>query len=457
MQHPSEPIPLQTGIPRLNLPPDVILLYKQLLQHVDNLPSNGGFPQNVEWQRQSLRNFLLSKLNGSSPFGDDGDPVLSVAVSEVLGSKAIAEKYTSAFWRLCKEHDVCQLLFGQFLPKALSEHVQAYLSKSKFDQDENASVAEDAIEYMLRLRARKKHIKGFPTGIPTLDDALAGGIHGLTFIAGDKGVGKTLMQLSVCRETLMQDSSTVVLFYSFDMPKTTIIDRLLCRALNLNPRQLQPGGIDESIEQRIECELKNEIYSRLLVITRDFQSTTNESGEKLLAGLTYESILNDVAAFQSLKRILIVIDLFQKMIVPGDQPVSCFDTYRLDVIDQVRSVLGKRIGHDNIGFLVSSEKRKGDTSRGDRLTREDLKGDGRMSSDADCILLMETAKVIDSDTNEIVISVDKGRDGVIRGEHRAILKHRTGAFLDPSVESPSASPLLDARVKDKEFDPYAEE
>ena len=65
------------------------------------------------------------------------------------------------------------------------------------------------------------------------------------------------------------------------------------------------------------------------------------------------------------------------------------DHFRLDVLDRLRNESRSLRCPDGHSMLVLSEVRK-DESR--RLDIDALKGDGRITSDADCVLLMYPAQ-----------------------------------------------------------------
>jgi replicative DNA helicase len=131
-------------------------------------------------------------------------------------------------------------------------------------------------------------------------------------------------------------------------------------------------------------------------------------------------------------QVLIVFDLFQKIDLRGDAGEGLAkDQQRLDVLQQVQlysSGPGRPHGYP---ILAISEIRK-DSARKEPH-RDDLKGDGRIASDADAILLMwqpETDKTTGSDVIPTMLRIDKGREGVIRGDIRLWFDHRCFRFYD---------------------------
>ena len=72
-------------------------------------------------------------------------------------------------------------------------------------------------------------------------------------------------------------------------------------------------------------------------------------------------------------------------------------------------------------------KRDGKKS-GNRPTLDDMKGDGRIASDADAVLILSPNGEINKSTNLVCLDIAKGREGVIRGEHELTFHHLIGRF-----------------------------
>ena len=78
--------------------------------------------------------------------------------------------------------------------------------------------------------------------------------------------------------------------------------------------------------------------------------------------------------------------------------------------------------------MVISEIRKDATKAS--LDRDDLKGDGRMASDADVVMLMWPAGNATGDVIPTTLRIDKGREGVIRGDVTLWFDHTRCRFYD---------------------------
>ncbi len=143
------------------------------------------------------------------------------------------------------------------------------------------------------------------------------------------------------------------------------------------------------------------------------------------------------------------------------------DHFRLDVLDRLRNESRSLRCPDGHSVLVLSEVRK-DESR--QLDIDALKGDGRITSDADCVLLMYPAQDRpDARANLIpmIIRVEKGRDGVNRADVPVWFDFQHYRFLDEvpsrngdqgsqdSGSNPSMAQRRGSKSRSKGLDPLA--
>ena len=198
--------------------------------------------------------------------------------------------------------------------------------------------------------------------------------------------------------------------------------------------------------------LYGELLPRLRVVERDFsfeepsRYDNDEPVKPVRKGLTSNGILKDcrdLMAESGTGDVLIVIDLFQKMDPHGEIADSAArDHYRLDVLDQVRKASVHPLRPHGYTIVVISEIRKDSSKEG--IDRDDLKGDGRMASDADVVMLMWPDK--SAGTGDVIpttLRIDKGREGVIRGDVRLWFHHACCRFCD----APPAGPNFDHNHK----------
>lgn len=88
-------------------------------------------------------------------------------------------------------------------------------------------------------------LRGVPTGFRDLDNLLAGfQDSNLIILAGRPGLGKTAMALNIARQVAVEDGLPVG-FFSLEMSKEELVDRLLVRQADIDAWKLKTGKLEE--------------------------------------------------------------------------------------------------------------------------------------------------------------------------------------------------------------------
>ena len=374
----------------------------------------------------SLLNQLANLRHGISPFCADNDPVLMVCIQSARSQELSNELWNKALRKLDNNLECYKEVLGQALPESLESDFRARQEYSAYHSGANPTALHDWSYFRRPLSSDEVARATFTTGLAGLDTSLGGGVWGCTFVGGDKGVGKTTLMLQVAISSLHADPQTAVLFMSLDMEKERIYERIFCResgGYNIcdlwNPNM---STEQTAILNNSEQTIKQRILPRLRVVERDYSHTHTDDGALTseVKGLTDNSLFQysrDLLSATNTTKLLVIVDLFQKILPPSGVLSTSEDIYRLDMLDRCRRSLRKWLGYDHVAFLVASEVRKLDSNTGRirEISRDDLKGDGRIASDADNILLIwPSSKSNDNGSVEMTIRIDKGRDGVVR-------------------------------------------
>jgi len=372
--------------------------------------------------------------------GGSEDAVLSVAIAAIEGRTVSLQLYNDALFRLERSLEDYETVLAESVPCSLKSEVLERRQARAYHEGTNATVLDDWPQFLRELQDRRE-VGFFPTGIASLDEALGGGIHGLTMLLANKGVGKTSLLINTIHTSLSSDNSTASLFYFLDSQKARVIERLLCKVNGVDIKDLKASpGIERSPESQ---GVVHEVFPRLRIKERDFcrKDLGHDGNGFEILGLTKRQIVEDVYALRQVcgaRRVLIAIDLFQKMPVPSGQGQSDRDAFRLDAIQEASQHLSKTLGDGNFAFFISSEIRK---EAGSAPTMDDMKGDGRLASDADNVLVMWPRRdcVKSQDVLGLALKIDKGRDGVDRCEMAIDFDHRLYRFDDASKQRSDAS------------------
>lgn len=102
-----------------------------------------------------------------------------------------------------------------------------------------------AFEHIERLQQAKGAVTGVPSGFPDLDNLTAGFQRSdLIVVAGRPSMGKTSLVLNIVQHVAI-DQSVPVAFFSLEMSKEAIVQRLLCAEGQVNSSNLRRGRLTE--------------------------------------------------------------------------------------------------------------------------------------------------------------------------------------------------------------------
>jgi replicative DNA helicase len=102
-----------------------------------------------------------------------------------------------------------------------------------------------AFEHIEKLQQAKGSVTGVPSGFPDLDNLTAGFQRSdLIVIAGRPSMGKTSFVLNVIQHAAIEHG-TPVAFFSLEMAKEAIVQRLLCAEGQVNSQNLRRGRLSE--------------------------------------------------------------------------------------------------------------------------------------------------------------------------------------------------------------------
>jgi RecA/RadA recombinase len=358
----------------------------------------------------ALDGFLYTVLARAGTFGD-----LSVKLARRALNAFVTDPTTYACVR------------QEWLPAAFLQPLHNSLENRAYARGENNSASADWGSFWRNLgRRRESKSDRLRTGVRSVDEAL-GGLHGMCFLAGAAGTGKSTLALELARGVLSQHPDVGVLLVLSDlgMSKTVIYERLLCREAGvsyrtlLNPeRTAEAGGVIEMAGQR----LRNDVLGRLLVAEPGISPKTDREMRSYLAELSA-----CLRAACKCERLLTVVDYFQalRLTSGGSDAVQSVDEdhARLSVLQsyQNTSRTARRPAGDPL--LVIGQVRKGDGAR-TRLTLEDLLGSSQLAYAGDTVLLLEEGKpsAAPGRTN-LTLRVAKARDGGHRGDISLVFDH----------------------------------
>jgi hypothetical protein len=324
--------------------------------------------------------------------------------------------------------DAYDAVLGDLLPEDFRQQGRTALVEARFEDGANRTAADDWPVYRARLRRRRgRPLLGLSTGLPALDRTL-GGLRGLTFLGGGTGTGKTTLALFITKHALRARQDVGVLFYSLDMPKTVLYDRLLSQEAGVEYADLLGATMTPALEEQLdqaERRLQAEVLPRLRVA--EYLIVPEE---KSLAQVMIED-LSRLLESMPVGEGLVVVDYFQLLPVPDSITAALdADFYRVRSLQRVQA--WSRTNTNPVGFpiLAISEVRKGESGRSE-VGVADLMGSARLGYSAESVLLLEPAQeAAEGPVVPLRVKVAKGRDGATRTDIDLLFEHTKSRFKE---------------------------
>lgn len=264
------------------------------------------------------------------------------------------------------------------------------------------------------------------------------GLRGLMLLGAAPGVGKTQLTLQLGIDAIGSDPDVGLVYLTLEMSKDELALRLLAiasklryRRLRLGDQALQPFNAVDSLEVLPGEGLKlsgtdrdnlgtgkrqlDALKSRIrLFDSADVGALAARNGDQARWYAPLAEMVTEAKRRMGVRQALVVIDNLQAIAVepPQGRPwASDMDRDRV-VIEGLT-----RLQHDTgDAVMVVSEVTKGDFDDTDGMKA--LLGTGRNAYRGDAVMLMkrkDKRDAPDADDRRLVLIIDKGRDGMERG------------------------------------------
>ncbi|MGH8969499.1 MAG: DnaB-like helicase C-terminal domain-containing protein [Actinomycetes bacterium] len=301
----------------------------------------------------------------------------------------------------------------------------------------------------------------WPTGFPTLDTYLSGGLRSgeLTLLGGPQGLGKTTLALQMIRNATAAGESAVYLSYEHDA--ATVLERLVAieAAEHMGIEAVSLRRIRESLEASdgregsLEERLANTVggseavravqgYADRLHVHRSNGSDTSVD--------TVRQIVDQVHASTG-QVPLVVVDYLQKVHVPGGSEI---EEERVTKIVEGLKDLALEIEVPVLAIVAADKE---GLVAGRRLRVHHLRGSSALAYEADIVLIMNDKYDVvarhhlvydvgnaERYRNWAVLSIEKNRTGLDKIDLEFRKRFEQGRFETDG--NPVVEQLVDERV-----------
>lgn len=280
-------------------------------------------------------------------------------------------------------------------------------------------ILSESFERLEKFMKSGNTTRGLPTGFPSLDNKLAGlQDSNLIILAARPGVGKTTFALNMAMDIAMKQKMPIG-FFSLEMSKEELVDRLLVGAADIDAWKLKTG------------RLSDEDYSRLTQAMGDLSEAPiyidDTPGASILEMRTKA---RKMKIEKDLK--LIIVDYLQ-LAVPGRR----FDS-RVQEVGYISQSLKNLARELKIPVLALSQLSRAIEHRGEKRPQlADLRESGSIEQDSDIVMFLygqdDADELMESSKRIIKLLIAKHRNGPT-GELDFMFRGDRVRFYDVSTQ-----------------------
>ncbi|MBI5623395.1 MAG: replicative DNA helicase [Elusimicrobia bacterium] len=294
---------------------------------------------------------------------------------------------------------------GEILDEAQSSINKISESQAGSEIIAMKDLTQEAFERIQKAVEAKASVTGVPSGITRLDGTTTG-FHGgeLILIAGRPGHGKTAFGLNVAMNAVLEKKASPVLFFSLEMNRHSLMERLVSSRARVDLKQLRTGYFRRDRFQDITNALAQLQTAPLYI--------TDRPGMPVLSIRAETRLLNARLKKETGQGLgLVVIDYLQ--LVTGPKREN-----RQQEVAEISKNL-KFLARDlNIPVIALAQlnRRSESQDRGEERPKlSDLRESGSLEQDADMVLIVYRKSLSKPDDptldNQAEIIVAKNRQG----------------------------------------------
>ena len=252
------------------------------------------------------------------------------------------------------------------------------------------SVVETTADRLGQMVENNEAVTGLPTGFTDLDKLIAG-LHPSDFyiLAARPSMGKTALALNIAENVALRGAKNDeplkrVLFFSLEMSREQLVQRMICTEANLSKQELRPGKQSGATEEELQSR-------KLSIMDRIWIASDKLAGSGLYIddtpGLTIQEMRAKARRLKSEAGLdLIVIDYLQLMQAPNVKNNSENRQHEVSEISRGLKAIAREL---NVPVLALSQlSRNVETRQVKKPMLSDLRESGSLEQDADIVMFL---------------------------------------------------------------------
>ena len=340
----------------------------------------------------------LAKVGGSSYLTSLVNQVPTAAHVEQYG-RIVQDNYTRREL-IAAANKIVESAFdeGQEVRQVLDKAEQSIFSLSQRHLKQTFMPVKDALaesfDRLDELHKKAGSLRGVPTGFKDLDNTLAGmQDSNLLILAARPGLGKTALALGIAQHVAVKEGLPVG-FFSLEMSKEELVDRLLVSQADIDAWRLKTGRLDEEDFSKLS-EAMGELAEAPLFI----------DDTPAMSILEMRTKARRLMAERGLR--FLVVDYLQLMrsVRPREN--------RVQEVSEISQGLKNLARELKVPVLACSQLSRAVEQRGRKKPQlADLRESGSIEQDADVVMFLWRED--EEDLENVDLEIAKHRNGALR-------------------------------------------
>lgn len=263
------------------------------------------------------------------------------------------------------------------------------------------SILGESFDRLDDLHRNKGGIRGIPTGMRDLDKKIAGLQRSdLIVVAARPSMGKTAMMLNMSLDIATKANQGSVLYFSLEMSKEQLVDRLLAAEAGVDAWKLRTGeGLNDDDFERISAAMGS--LAEAPIFIDDTSGITVSDLRTKARRLHHQHPLA-----------VIMVDYLQLMSGGSRYAASANRVQEISEISRSLKILAREL---NVPVVAASQLSRSVESRSPQIPQlADLRESGSIEQDADIVIFMYREEYYNPDTDRQNITdllIKKHRNG----------------------------------------------
>jgi len=323
--------------------------------------------------------------------------------AEIVADKAIRRRLISA------SEDIASVSFDE--NKSLQELIEEAetrlfdVSQQHVKQDITSleSILGDSFDRLDDLHRNKGGLRGIPTGLRDLDKLIAGLQRSdLVVIAARPSMGKTALMLNMSLDIATKAKQGSVLYFSLEMSKEQLVDRLLAAEAGVDAWKLRTGeGLTDSDFERLSSAM-GELAEAPIFIDDT-------------SGITVSDLRTKARRLHHQHPLAVIFVDYLQLMSGGSRFAS--QANRVQEISEISRSLKILARELNVPVVAASQLSRSVESRNPPIPQlADLRESGSIEQDADIVTFIYRPNYYDesADPNVTELHIKKHRNGPTR-------------------------------------------